>query len=153
MPRLTTPTTGSASSRERATCRRTVTSCGTCCSAGRGRVQRGRSLTLVDELAQWQKHVYGVRIVCLFLRRRGSWTYSATRSSSIRSLHGAGVARPHWHILHSLFRSATDALGSAHLLCRLQNSPNLYEFAFSFPGTLRPKRVALLLEDLRLVAT
>ncbi|KAJ7319289.1 hypothetical protein DFH08DRAFT_890719 [Mycena albidolilacea] len=56
------------------------------------------------------------------------------------------------HPTLALFTSATDALGSAHLLCGLQDSPNLYEFVFSFPGTLRPERLALLLEDLRLVA-
>ncbi|KAJ7729343.1 hypothetical protein B0H16DRAFT_1587172 [Mycena metata] len=56
------------------------------------------------------------------------------------------------HPALALFRSATDALGSARVLCGLQDSPNLYEFAFSFPGTLRPERLALLLEDLRLVA-
>ncbi|KAJ7319288.1 hypothetical protein DFH08DRAFT_390241 [Mycena albidolilacea] len=57
------------------------------------------------------------------------------------------------HPTLALFTSATDVLGSAHLLCGLQDSPNLYEFTFSFPGgTLRPERLALLLQDLRLVA-
>ncbi|KAJ7825355.1 hypothetical protein B0H14DRAFT_3468547 [Mycena olivaceomarginata] len=57
------------------------------------------------------------------------------------------------HPTLALFTSATDVLGSAHLLCGLQDSPNLYEFTFSFPGgTLTPERLALLLEDLRLVA-
>ncbi|KAJ6538839.1 hypothetical protein DFH09DRAFT_1397490 [Mycena vulgaris] len=56
------------------------------------------------------------------------------------------------HPALALFRSATNALGFARVLCGLQDSPNLYEFAFSFPGTLRPEQFALLLEDLRLVA-
>ncbi|KAJ7853382.1 hypothetical protein B0H13DRAFT_2358980 [Mycena leptocephala] len=56
------------------------------------------------------------------------------------------------HPTLALFRIATDALGSARALCGLQDSPNLYEFAFSFPGTLRLERLALLLENLRLVA-
>jgi Arc/MetJ family transcription regulator len=57
------------------------------------------------------------------------------------------------HPTLALFTSATDVLGSAHLLCGLQDSPNLSEFTFSFPGgTLRPERLALLLQDLRLVA-
>jgi hypothetical protein len=57
------------------------------------------------------------------------------------------------HPALSLFTSATDVIGSAHLLRGLQDSPNLYEFKFSFPsGTLTPERLALLLQDLRLVA-
>ncbi|KAF7336107.1 hypothetical protein MVEN_02157700 [Mycena venus] len=56
------------------------------------------------------------------------------------------------HPTLALFRSAINALGSARVLCGLQDSPNLYEFAFSFPRTLRPEQLALLLEDLRLVA-
>jgi hypothetical protein len=57
------------------------------------------------------------------------------------------------HPTLALFTSATDVLGSAHLLRGLQDSSNLYEFAFSFPGgTLTPERLALLLQDLRLVA-
>jgi hypothetical protein len=57
------------------------------------------------------------------------------------------------HPTLALFSGATDVLGSAHLLRGLQDSSNLYEFAFSFPGgTLTPERLALLLQDLRLVA-
>ncbi|KAF8217284.1 hypothetical protein K438DRAFT_2082729 [Mycena galopus ATCC 62051] len=52
----------------------------------------------------------------------------------------------------ALFRGATNTLGSARLLCGLQDSPNLNEFGFSFHGTLTPEWLALFLEDLRLVA-
>ncbi|KAJ6549731.1 hypothetical protein B0H19DRAFT_1159687 [Mycena capillaripes] len=55
------------------------------------------------------------------------------------------------HPALALFRSTTDALGSARVLCGLQDSPNLNEFAISFTKTFRPEQFAPLIEDLRLV--
>ncbi|KAJ6448631.1 hypothetical protein C8R45DRAFT_1084445 [Mycena sanguinolenta] len=68
--------------------------------------------------------------------------------TSTHKLIDPPLAHPTLALLHS----ATNALGSASLLSGLQDSPNLYEFGFSFPAMLESERLALLLEDLRLVA-